>query len=93
MCGRDRLFGLLKRHAMLIHRTANLLEGQEITAPNQAWVSDLTYLRSEQGFCYLALITDVHSRRIMGADLSVSLSADGVLRGRSARREHRSHRV
>lgn len=32
---------------------------------NQIWVSDITYIRTEQGFCYLSLITDLYSRKII----------------------------
>ena len=38
----------------------NLLAGKTWQGPNQAWVSDLTYIRTEEGFLYAALITDVY---------------------------------
>ncbi|MCV7665758.1 IS3 family transposase [Micrococcus luteus] len=34
--------------------------------PNQLWVADITYVRTISGFCYVAFITDVYSRRIVG---------------------------
>ena len=34
--------------------------------PNQLWVADITYVRIPTGFCYVAFITDVHSRKIVG---------------------------
>ncbi len=34
--------------------------------PNQLWVADITYVRILGGFCYVAFITDVHSRKIVG---------------------------
>ena len=34
--------------------------------PNQLWVADMTYVRIPTGFCYVAFITDVHSRKIVG---------------------------
>ena len=52
----------------------------EITRPNQVWVSDITYIRTIKGFCYLALITDMHSRKIVGYDLSDSLELKGCVR-------------
>ena len=44
------------------------------------WVSDITYIRTAKGFCYLALITDLYSRKIVGFDLSDSLELAGCLR-------------
>ncbi len=52
----------------------------EVTAPNQVWVSDITYIRTVKGFCYLALITDMYSRKIVGYDLSNSLELNGCVR-------------
>jgi putative transposase len=40
------------------------------------FVSDITYLRIQEGFCYLALVTDLYSRKIVGWDLSKSLSIE-----------------
>ncbi|MEZ4674451.1 MAG: hypothetical protein R2932_09425 [Caldilineaceae bacterium] len=61
-------------------RCDNLLAAKVVTAPNQAWVSDITYILTDVGFRYLVLITDVFSRRIMGFDLSDSLTVDGLTR-------------
>ncbi|WP_179352332.1 DDE-type integrase/transposase/recombinase [Winogradskyella vidalii] len=52
----------------------------EITRPNQVWVSDITYIRTIKGFCYLALITDMYYRIIVGYDLSDSLELKGCVR-------------
>lgn len=91
--GRDRFFELLRRNDLLVKpikrkwrttwpgywRCPNLLEGLEVSAVQQVWVADITYLETEQGFCYLSLLTDACSRRIVGYDLSTSLSAEGAL--------------
>lgn len=58
----------------------NLLEGYRLTGSHQAWVSDITYLRTYHGFCYLALITDAWSRKIVGYDVSNSMELSGCLR-------------
>ena len=50
-----------------------------LTAPNQAWGADLTYVRLGAGFCYLAVLLDLYSRRLVGWDLSESLEAQGAL--------------
>lgn len=92
--GRDAFFDLLRSRDLLIapkrsrHRTTrsglwrcpNLLTGLEVTRVNQAWVADITYLLTEQGYRYLALLTDAYSRFIVGYDLSSSLAVEGALR-------------
>jgi putative transposase len=91
--GRDKLNSLLSSHALLskkehkkakttdsnhpFRKYADLMKGREVTAPNQAWVGDITYIRSGQGFSYLSLVTDVYSRKIVGWHLSKDLSAKG----------------
>ena len=52
----------------------------KINRPNQVWASDITYIRTIKGFCYLALITDMYSRKIVGYDLSDSLELKGCVR-------------
>lgn len=49
-------------------------------APNQLWVSDITYIHLTNGFAYLSLITDAYSRKIVGFYLSRDLSAQGPLK-------------
>lgn len=94
--GRDSLFDILRGNDMLIkrkraftrttnsyhhfHKYTNLIKEIRITRPNQVWVSDITYVRTINGFCYLALITDVYSRKIVGYDVSSSLELEGCLR-------------
>jgi len=58
----------------------NLIEDFYPTAPNQLWVSDITYIVVGNGFCYLSLITDAYSRKIVGFYLSLDLSAEGCIR-------------
>jgi transposase InsO family protein len=94
--GRDKLFDILRTHDMLIKRKKayckttnsyhrfykynNLIKDIEITRPNQVWVADITYVRMVKGFCYLALITDLYSRKIVGYDVSDSLELSGCIR-------------
>src|SRR5205085_8385482 len=89
--GRDSFFALLKRHDLLVRRKKryaittdsnhpykkwhDLLKGLKIIAPEQVWVSDITYLRTSGGFVYLSLITDAYSRKIVGYHLSQHLKA------------------
>lgn len=62
------------------HKYKNIIKDVEVNRPNQVWVSDITYIRTNKGFCYLALITDMHSRKIVGYDLSDSLEMTGCVR-------------
>lgn len=93
--GRDRFYELLRKHDLLIKRkkrytittnsnhpyykwpdlTGNLV----LTSIEQLWVSDITYLRTANGFVYLSLITDAYSRKIMGYHLSQHLKAQGCI--------------
>jgi putative transposase len=87
-----RAWGLLLKPLRRRHRTTwpgkwrsrnRLKKAQKknkIVRPNKAWVSDITYVETEEGFRYLSLITDVYSRRIMGFDLSESLAVEGTIR-------------
>jgi len=94
--GRDKLFDLLRKNKMLVrpkkryvrttnswhrfHKHPNLIKTLAINRPNQVWVSDITYISLTRGHCYLALITDAFSRKIVGYDISDSLELAGCLR-------------
>lgn len=57
----------------------NLVKGRRVTKRNQVWVADITYIRTEEGFLYLALVTDRWSRKIVGFKLGKSLEVEVVL--------------
>lgn len=94
--GRDKLFDILRDENMLVmrkkasfkttnsyhhfHKYNNLIKDVEVQRINRVWVSDITYIRTVNGFCYLALITDVYSRKIIGFDVSDTLELVGSLR-------------
>ncbi|MGY6649955.1 IS3 family transposase [Wenyingzhuangia sp. IMCC45574] len=94
--GRDKLFHILKTNNMLIYpkrkyhvttnshhrfkKHKNRVKELEITRPNQAWVSDITYTGDRDNPSYLALITDAYSKKIVGYDLSKSLNVSGSIR-------------
>jgi len=91
-CGRDRLFDVLRRSGLLIRprkryiqttfsrhwmRTyPNLIRDIHVSGPEELWVSDITYLKTDEGYCYLSLVTDAYSRKIMGYTVADSLDAD-----------------
>jgi len=52
----------------------------EIEKPKSVWVSDITYVGTRTNLLYLALITDAYSKKIVGYDVSDSLSVEGSLR-------------
>lgn len=57
----------------------NVLNQQfHTTAPNQVWVSDITYIRTREGMLYLASVMDLFSRRIVGWALEPRMTVDLV---------------
>jgi transposase InsO family protein len=84
--GRDKFFDLMREHRMLIqrkkrfHKTTNsnhrfrkhpnLIKGNVYNRSEQVWVSDITYIKTEKGYLYLSLITDLYSKKIMGYNLA-----------------------
>lgn len=58
----------------------NLIEGRLITAPNQVWQSDITYIKVDARFYYLTFIIDVYTRRIVGYAVSDSLRAEANIK-------------
>ena len=58
----------------------NLIKKLKVSGRNQVWVADITYIRTQEGFMYLSLITDRWSRKIVGYHLAETLEAEGVLK-------------
>jgi transposase InsO family protein len=58
----------------------NLIRRCKVTGPNQVWVADITYIRTQQCFLYLALITDKWSRKIIGFHLGQTLETVNSLK-------------
>jgi putative transposase len=57
----------------------NLLDRQfEATAPNQRWVADFTYIWTDEGWLYFAVVLDLFSRRIVGWSMSHEMTAQLV---------------
>ena len=93
--GRDQLFDLLRFHGMLVRRRKrsivttdsfhwlkkypNLVEDISVCASEQVWVSDITYIKTIEGYSYLSLITDAYSRKIVGHCLYPSLGSAGCI--------------
>lgn len=88
--GRDSFFDFLRTNGYALrkrktrkttnskhhyHKFGNLIRGFKPTGPNQLWVSDITYIDTEDGTCYLSIITDAYSHKIVGWSLGETLEA------------------
>jgi putative transposase len=60
-------------------RYPNLVEGLEVTRPDEVWVSDITYIRLRKEFVYLAVLMDIHTRCIRGWHLGRGLDQELTL--------------
>jgi transposase InsO family protein len=93
--GRDGLFDLLREFGLLVklkrykhyttqskhqfYKYPNQIKDITVTASNQLWVSDITYIETGSKYSYLFLITDAWSKKIVGYNLSSSYSAQGAV--------------
>jgi transposase InsO family protein len=84
--GRDKFYRFLRSNNLLVPKTKNymtttnsnhmyrkyknLVKDHVPTRPEQLWVSDITYIKTENGHNYLALVTDAYSKKIMGYRLA-----------------------
>ena len=95
-CGRDQLFSLLGRHGMLIkpkrryvqttnskhwlRKYPNIAKDAVIDGPEQLWVSDITYSKTREGNCYLNLVTDAFSRKIVGYTINDNMETENMIK-------------
>lgn len=93
--GRDKLHRLLQDHNLLVRRKRlvpkttnsnhwmkkypNLIKAVEIVETERVWVCDLTYICVGSDFNYLSLVTDAHSKMIVGYCLHQFLTTEGSL--------------
>ncbi len=92
--GRDAFFDFLRENDLLIRRKrgvrttysnhwlykyTNLIKDIVPTRTHQIWVSDIIYIHTSEGFSFLSLITDLHSRKIIGWRLAPTLHAKYTL--------------
>jgi putative transposase len=58
---------------------SNILDRKfSVSVPNQAWVTDITYIRTHEGWLYLAVVLDLYSRAIMGWSMSARMETELV---------------
>lgn len=93
--GRDAFFRLLRSENMLVkpkktytkttnskhwlRKHPNLMKDMDINRVEQAFVSDITYIKTKEQTYYLSLVTDAFSRKIMGYKLSKDMGSDKVV--------------
>ena len=95
MVGRDKFYSLMnKNHLMLpperrrhttnsnhnYRKYKNMIKGFVPCSPNQLWVADITYIETNEGVCYLHLLTGAFTHEIIGWTLSGSLMAINTLK-------------
>jgi transposase InsO family protein len=107
--GRDGFFSYLREHRLLVQpvksytkttnskhwmrKYPNQLKDLEIKQAEQVFVSDITYVETDEGVHYLSLVTDAYSRKIMGYELSDNMRADSVVKAlRRAARQRQTQR-
>ncbi len=94
--GRDKFFDILRANHLLIqpkrsyHITTNShhrfrkhqnqILDLEINRPEQVWVSDITYIGKREKPCYLSIITDAYSKKIMGHYVADNLNTKSSLK-------------
>ncbi len=80
-----------RRHREVQPPEPNLLDRQfHAAAPNEKWVSDITFIETRQGWLYLAIVLDLYSRAIVGWSMRHRLTADIVRDALSMAVQHRS---
>lgn len=75
LCLRRRKFIVTTDSNHRHHVYPNVAAGMQLTAVNQLWVADITYIRLETEFVYLAVVLDAFSRRVVGWELARTLEA------------------
>lgn len=93
--GRDKFFDILRANHLLIlpkrsyHVTTNShhhfrkhqnrILDLEINRPDQVWVSDITYIGKRDNPCYLSLVTDAYSKKIMGYYVADNMNTESSI--------------
>jgi putative transposase len=93
--GRDKLFELMRLYGLQIkprrrytqttmskhwlRKWPNIVKGKILDQPDQVWVSDITYIKTEEGNCYLNMITDAYSRKIMGYAVDDNMETESMI--------------
>lgn len=93
--GRDKLFDLMRLNDLQIkprrryvqttmskhwlRKWPNRIKNTSVTSIDEVWVSDITYLKTEEGNCYLNMITDAYSRKIVGYAVADNMETESMI--------------
>ena len=93
--GRDKLFELMQYYGLQIkprrrytqttmskhwlRKWPNIIKEITVSEPDEVWVSDITYLKTQEGNCYLNLITDKFSRKIVGYAVADNMETKSMI--------------
>jgi putative transposase len=93
--GRDKLFDLMRLNDLQIkprrrytqttmskhwlRKWPNLIKNIIVKNIDQVWVSDITYLKTQEGNCYLNMITDAYSRKIVGYAVADNMETESMI--------------
>jgi transposase InsO family protein len=107
--GRDKLFSLMQQYGLLIkpqrryiqttmskhwlRKWPNIIKEVKVKEPDQIWMSDITYIKTEEGNCYLNMITDAYSRKIVGYAIADNMETESMIRAltMAARQKQNKH--
>jgi transposase InsO family protein len=93
--GRDKLFDILRANHLLIQpkrryhvklilitleKHQNQILDLEINRPDQVWVSDITYIGKREKPCYLSIVTDAYSKKIMGYYVADNMNTESSVK-------------
>ena len=94
-CGKHRVYRLMKQEGLraqvgyrrrpghygkpAVVAENHLEQNFDVAAPNQAWVTDITYIRTHEGWLYLAVVIDLYSRAVIGWSMKPSMQTEIVL--------------
>ena len=93
--GRDKMFDLMRFYGLQIkprrrytqttmskhwlRKWPNIIKQKVVNCPDEVWVSDITYVKTEQGTCYLNMITDAFSRKIVGYAVDDNMETETMI--------------
>ncbi len=93
--GRDGLFDLMRLYGLQVkprrryvqttmskhwlRKWPNIIKQKTVRYSDEVWVSDITYLKTEQGNCYLNMITDACSRKIVGYAVADNMETESMI--------------
>lgn len=93
--GRDKLFDLMRYYGLQIkprrrytqttmskhwlRKWPNIEKYKTVSAPDEVWVSDITYIKTQEGNCYLNLVTDKYSRKIVGYAIADNMETESMI--------------